>query len=205
MGAMNDNYHHGDLKNALIQAGIEILSKEGMQALSLRAVAKKAGVSHAAPYAHFADKQALIAAIAAEGYKKLYHQLVAAQRPQDDPFSRLIALAQAYLRFAIDEPDHFRITFAGVVEAEQNYPDYVEQSKQCFSLVVAVAGDCQVAGILRSDDARLAAVSLWASIHGFIQLLLGNQLPGALLAQFSTEDLFRAHLEQFLRTEISPF
>jgi len=70
-----NTYHHGDLKNALISAGVEILAREGIGALSLRKVAKKAGVSHSAPYAHFKDKQALIAAISIEGFKKLLAEL----------------------------------------------------------------------------------------------------------------------------------
>jgi AcrR family transcriptional regulator len=201
---MNDSYHHGDLKNALIQAGIEILSKEGMQALSLRQVAKRAGVSHAAPYAHFADKQTLIAAIAAEGYKKLYEKLAAAQRSQDDPLARLMAVAQAYVQFAIDEPDHFKITFSGVVEAEQDYPEYVEQSKRCFALVVAVVADCQTEGILGPGDTQLAAVSIWACIHGFVQLLLGNQLPGVLVAHYPVREMLSFHLSQFLQTDAHP-
>ncbi|MBI5960898.1 MAG: TetR/AcrR family transcriptional regulator [Chloroflexi bacterium] len=198
---MTTNYHHGDLKNALIRAGIEILSKEGMQALSLRNVAKKAGVSHAAPYAHFADKQALIAAIAAEGYKKLYQQLVTAQNSTNDPLARLLAVAHAYIQFAIDEADHFKITFSGVVEVEQNYPEYVEQSKQCFGLVVAVVADCQAEGTLLQGDTQLIAVSIWASIHGFVLLLQGNQLPSTLLEQYSIQELFGFHLKQFLSTE----
>jgi AcrR family transcriptional regulator len=201
---MNNSYHHGDLKNALIRAGIEILSKDGVQALSLRKVAKRAGVSHAAPYAHFADKQALIAAIAAEGYKKLYEKLSAAQDSQEDPLARLIAVAHAYVQFALDEPDHFKITFSGVVEAEHDYPEYVEQSKRCFGLVVAVVADCQASGISRSGDTQLAAVSIWAGIHGFVQLLLGNQLPGALLAQYSVSELFDSHLQQILHTGTRP-
>ena len=72
------NYHHGDLKNALIKAGIEILSKEGVSGLSLRKAARQAGVSHAAPYAHFADKQTLIAAIASDGHSKINERLEAA-------------------------------------------------------------------------------------------------------------------------------
>lgn len=197
---MNNSYHHGDLKNALIRAGIEILSKEGVQALSLRYVAKRAGVSHAAPYAHFADKQALMAAIATEGYKTLYQRLAAAQSSRGDPLGRLEAVAQAYVQFAIDEPDHFKITFSGVVEAEQNYPEYVEQSKRCFALVMAVVEDCQTNGILGQGDTRLVAVSIWSCIHGFVQLLLGNQLPGALIAQYPASELFSLHLHQFLRT-----
>ena len=68
-------YHHGDLKNALIHAGIAILAKEGVGGLSLRKVAARAGVSHAAPYAHFADKQALIAAISTEGFRLVYDRI----------------------------------------------------------------------------------------------------------------------------------
>ena len=200
---MNDNYHHGDLKNALIWAGIEILSKEGMQALSLRNVAKKAGVSHAAPYAHFADKQALIAAIATEGYKKLYQRLVAVQGNQNDPLARLIEIAQAYVQFAIDEPDHFKITFSGVVEAEKDHPEYVEQSKRCFALVVAAVADCQKKEVLPRSDSQLVTVSLWACIHGFVQLVLANQLPSTLIAQYSVMELFNFHLKLFLQSAMS--
>lgn len=198
---MSNSYHHGDLKNALIQAGTEILSREGVRAISLRSVAKRAGVSHTAPYAHFADKQALIAAIAAEGYKKLYQQLSAAQRPDDDPLTRLMAMAQAYLQFALDEPDHFKITFSGVVEAEKDYPEYVEQSKRCFALVVAVVADCRANGFFAEGDTQLIAVSTWSCIHGFVQLLLANQLPSVLTAQYSIHEMFRLHLRQFLQID----
>lgn len=198
---MSNQYHHGDLKNALIQAGIEILSREGTQAMSLRRVAKRAGVSHAAPYAHFADKQALIAAIAAEGYKKLYQQLSSAQFGQDDPLARLMAIAHAYLQFALDEPDHFRITFSGIVKAEKDYPEYVEQSKRCFALVAMVVEDCQAKGFFVGDDTQMLATSIWSCIHGFVQLLLANQFPGALMAQYSIHDLFRFHLQQVLQID----
>ncbi len=198
---MSNSYHHGDLKNALIQAGIEILSREGIEALSLRKVAKRAGVSHSAPYAHFADKQALVAAIAAEGYKKLYEALFAAQNPQDDPLARLMATAHAYLQFALDEPDHFKITFSGSVETEQNYPEYVEQSKQCFGLVVTVVKACQSIGLFAANDTQLVAVSIWSCIHGFVQLLLANQLPGALTSQIPIHALLDAHLRQVLQID----
>ncbi|MFN8528822.1 MAG: TetR/AcrR family transcriptional regulator [Anaerolineae bacterium] len=195
---MNTPYHHGDLKNALIRAGIDILSKDGIQALSLRSVAKRAGVSHAAPYAHFSDKQALVAAIAAEGYSKLYAHLAAAQHPQAEPLTRLIEAAHAYLHFALNEPDHFKITFAGVVEAEKNYPEYVEQSQRCFGLVLALVADCQASGLFPGRDIQLVTVSIWSCIHGFVQLLLNNQLPSALISQYSTDDLFRLHFQQSL-------
>ncbi len=197
---MSDQYHHGDLKNALIQAGIEILSKEGLQAFSLRSVAKRAGVSHAAPYSHFADKEALIAAIAAEGYRKLYAKLAAAQQSSSDPLTRLQETAFAYLQFALDEPDHFKITFSGVVEAEKNYPEYVEQSQRCYALVVELVTECQIHGLFVEENVQFLAVSIWSSIHGFAQLALANQFPGALLKEYSIWDIFRFHLRQLLRS-----
>ena len=200
---MSDNYHHGDLKNALIQAGIEILSRDGLPALSLRNVAKQAGVSHMAPYAHFADKQALIAAIAAEGFAKLYDKLSAAQQSQPEPVQSLFATAHAYLQFALDEPEHFNITFSGAVEAEKDYPEYVEQSQRCFRLVVTLVAECQSEALFAGDDPQLLAVSIWSCIHGFVQLLLANQFPSILLAQYSAHDIFDLHLKRVLQIESS--
>src|SRR6185369_5283320 len=97
-------YHHGDLKNALIQAGVEILAKDGVGGLSLRKVALKAGVSHSAPYAHFTDKQALIAAISTEGFRQLYERIsAAAEKFKNQPTRQLIEVAWAYLQFALDD------------------------------------------------------------------------------------------------------
>ena len=89
-------YHHGDLKNALIKAGVEILAKEGVHGLSLRKVAQKAGVSHTAPYSHFSDKQALIAAISTEGFRIIYEKLDSAiLRYQSYPLQQLVEGAWA--------------------------------------------------------------------------------------------------------------
>lgn len=198
---MSDQYHHGDLKNALIHAGIEILSKDGLESLSLRSVAKRVGVSHAAPYAHFADKEALIAAIAAAGYSKLYSQLATAQQRSADPLTRLWHTAFAYLQFALDEPDHFRITFSGVVKAEKSYPEYVAQAQRCYALVMGLVADCQMKGLFTGEPLELLTVSIWSSLHGFAQLVLANQLPSALLNQHSIHTIFRIHLQRILQVD----
>lgn len=196
---MTDNYHHGDLKNALIQAGLTILSQEGIQALSLRKVAKSAGVSHAAPYAHFTDKQALVAAIAAEGYKKLYEQVSAvAQANAHDPRAKLIETAWAYVQFALQYPDHFKVTFSGVVEHEHDYPDYLEQAKKNFALMVEVVTACQAHHLLPQGDTELLVIGIWSGIHGLIHLLLGNQLPGSALTRYSAREMLLAQLNQLL-------
>jgi AcrR family transcriptional regulator len=197
------SYHHGDLKNALIEAGADILSKDGVSGLSLRKVAQKAGVSHTAPYAHFADKQALIAAISTEGYKKLYKQIAqAAEQYRSDPLQRLVESSWAYVEFALDEPDHFKVTLSGMIEKEQDYPAFVETAKQTFSLVVDIVAQCQRAGILRKGAADLTAVSVWALIHGFVTLLLENQISHTVLDRYTVREMFIYTLNQITLVEL---
>jgi len=197
------SYHHGDLKNALIKAGADILSKEGVSALSLRKVAHKAGVSHAAPYAHFADKQALIAAISTEGYKKLYEKIAhVAGQYQADPLRRLVEASWAYVQFALDEPDQFKVTLSGMIEKEQDYPAFVETARQTFSLVVDIVAQCQQAGILRNGPADLVAVSAWSLIHGFVTLLLENQVSHTVLDRYSVREMFIFTLNQLTLVEL---
>jgi AcrR family transcriptional regulator len=197
------SYHHGDLKNALIEAGADILSKDGVSGLSLRKVAQKAGVSHTAPYAHFADKQALIAAISTEGYKKLYEQIAqAAEQYRSDPLQRLVESSWAYVEFALDEPDHFKVTLSGMIEKEQDYPAFVETAKQTFSLVVDIVAQCQQAGLLRKGAADLTAVSVWALIHGFVTLLLENQISHTVLDRYTVREMFIYTLNQITLVEL---
>src|SRR5512143_2864614 len=132
-------YHHGDLENALIRAGVEILSKEGIEGLSLRKVAKRVGVSYAAPYAHFKDRQALIAAISTEGFKQLYDALeMAVSAHADDPRQQLVEAAWAYVQFATDNTAIFKVMFSGVLEKEKDYPTFVEVSRKAFDKVVQI-------------------------------------------------------------------
>ena len=108
------SYHHGDLRNALIQAGLELLAEGGAQELDLRKVARRAGVSHAAPYRHFADKQALIAAINEEGFHLLAERIQASLREvSDEPVEQLLGVALAYVRFAQGNPWLMREMFSG--------------------------------------------------------------------------------------------
>ncbi|MBI5840394.1 MAG: TetR/AcrR family transcriptional regulator [Chloroflexi bacterium] len=183
-------YHHGDLKNALIKAGVGILSKDGVGGLSLRKVAKKAGVSHSAPYAHFADKQALIAAISTEGFKHLYTELDAAVSPySSDPRQQLIEGAWAYAQFATNNTDTFNIMFSGVLEKEKDYPAFVEISRKTFERVVEIIKACQDAGVLRPSPPELMAVSVWGQVHGIISLALEGQISHTVLDRFTLRDI----------------
>ena len=183
-------YHHGDLKNALIKAGTEILAREGLGGLSLRRVAKQAGVSHAAPYAHFKDKQALIAAISTEGFKQLYSQIETVKKThQAEPETLLIETAWAYVQFALNEPDRFKLMFSSVLEKEKEYPDFVEISQNNFQQLVEVVELCQRANILKDGDSDLIALSVWGTVHGFVSLLLEGQISHTVLEKGSLKDI----------------
>ncbi len=198
-----DSYHHGDLKNALIKAGIEILAEEGVGSLSLRKVAKQAGVSHAAPYSHFKDKQALIAAISTEGHLKVHKKIsTILEEFADDPLRQLIETAYAYLDFGLDETDLFRITFSGVVEQERDYPALVEIVHTNFAMLRQIAVDCKEIGVFNDAPDELLAQSLWAAVHGLISLLQQGQVSSAVLDRYTPQQLLLFTLDQITKVDI---
>ena len=190
-------YHHGDLENALIQAGVDILFQEGIEGLSLRKVAKRVGVSYAAPYAHFKDRQSLIAAISTEGFKQLYTKLdAAAAAHAGDPKQQLVEGAWAYIQFAMQNTAIFKIMFSGVLEKEKDYPAFVEISHKTFERVVEMVRACQAAGVLRSAPPELMAVSVWGQLHGVISLALEGQISHTVLDRFTLRDIVLFGIDQ---------
>ena len=199
---VSKKYHHGDLKNALIKAGVDILSKEGVGGLSLRKVAKKAGVSHSAPYAHFPDKQSLIAAISTEGFNQLYVELDAAvSLHTKDPKRQLIEGTRAYVEFALAHTDTFKIMFSGILEKEKEYPAFVEISRKTFDRVIDVVRACQEAGILSSGPLELMAISVWGQVHGVVSLALEGQISHTILDRHTVQDIVSYAIDQIMLSE----
>jgi len=197
-------YHHGDLKNALIKAGVEILAKDGVSGLSLRKVASRAGVSHTAPYSHFVNKQALIAAISTEGFRQLHERISSvAEKNKTKPARQLSEVAWAYVQFAMDDHDRFKVMFSGVLEKEKEkeYPEFVAESQRNFQLVRRIIEANQVAGVLSSGSPDLVALSAWGIVHGFVMLLLDGQIPHTVLEQKSLRELMEFQLEQIMLKE----
>jgi AcrR family transcriptional regulator len=170
-------YHHGDLRNALIIAGRAILAEEGSAGLDLRKVARRAGVSHAPPYRHFPDKQALLVAIAEDGFQELYRQLAAAQsQAERAAIAQLGAIGRAYLAFALDRPAHMREMFSGLTLERQAHPSLYAASKQSFGLLTATIAAGQASGEIRAGDPTELAITIWSLIHGVTMLLLERQI-----------------------------
>lgn len=170
-------YHHGDLRNALIQAGLELLTEGGAQALDLRKVARRAGVSHAAPYRHFADKQALVAAITEEGFRLLAEQIQATLREMPaDPFEQLFGVALAYVRFAQTHPWLMREMFSGLTIEREAFASLHAASKMVYRLYTDVIRRGQEQGKIAEGDPTALAGVLWAVLHGLAMLIIEQQL-----------------------------
>jgi len=172
-------YHHGDLRNALIRAGQALLAEEGIAGLDLRKVARAAGVSHAAPYRHFADKQALLAAIAEEGFHQLAARMDAAVAQAPSSASdQLEQLARAYVQFALDQPAHMREMFSGLTVERAAYPELYVAAKEAFRRVIQVVERGQARREIGPGDPANLSMVAWTQIHGIAMLLIEDQLPG---------------------------
>lgn len=172
-------YHHGDLPSALRQAAGKILEKEGVEALSVRALTRRTGVSHAAPYRHFRDRDSLLAALAAEGFAMLGR----AQR-EAAAAGGLRAMGEAYVRFALAHPQRFRLMFGGQLKIARHAALREVATRTFERLSGALA-----ARVGDAPGARDASIAAWALVHGLAQLLLGERIAPA-ARQGRSEDQF---------------
>ncbi|MFF7474320.1 WHG domain-containing protein [Streptomyces sp. NPDC008092] len=167
----SDTYHHGDLRAACLRAARELLEEDGSGALSLRAVARRAGVSPTAPYRHYADRDALVSAVAAEGYRELAASLAAAH-PAPSTTDDLVAVAVAYVRFALDHPALFRAMFA-----EPCDPGSAERVEAAAVLSAYV--DTLVRNAFPGGTREGLATAVWALVHGLAFLHLDGKLDAS--------------------------
>jgi AcrR family transcriptional regulator len=175
-------YHHGDLRAECVRAAVELLEEHGETALSLRAVARRAGVSPAAPYRHYADREALVSAVAAVGYRELADRLTAAHPAPSTP-EQLSDVASAYVQFALDRPALFRIMFGEPCDRDND-----ERVAATAAVSLYLRGVVERA--FPNSDAEALATAIWALVHGLAFLHLDGKLdaptPSAVAARVTS-------------------
>lgn len=185
----NAPYHHGDLRNALLEAALVILEREGEAGLGLRDLARAVGVSPAAPYRHFDSRSALLEALAVTGFQRFTRAMeeVAASDPPDI----LAAMGKTYVLFALEHAALFRLMFSAQLRRD-NRPGLRMAADAAFATLRRVTGGETRAG-------RVAALAAWARVHGLAVLLLDGQI-----ATEAGEDLEALITEIIGRHEVAP-
>jgi AcrR family transcriptional regulator len=198
-------YHHGDLRRGLLDAAAQILAAEGAAAVTLREVARRAGVTHAAPYRHFADKGALLSAIAAEGFDKLTARMQDLAAPHaPGTLEALRGTGVGYVQFACDNPSLFRLMFGHQLLApgessKEHAPEgapraavdaaLAQSGAAAFEVLTAALAACQASGVIGPADPQALVTTTWALVHGLSMLLIDEQVPHLGLARGNAAEI----------------
>jgi AcrR family transcriptional regulator len=186
-------YHHGDLARALTAAAVELVATHGPTGFTLREAARRAGVTHTAPYRHFASRTALLAAVAEEGFRGMHAAMTHAMAHAGaDPLARLQAVGVAYVRYAVDHPSHFQVMFGAEVPDKLSYPALAAAAGATGQLLIDGITACQARGLVRAGAAADLTLPLWSIVHGLAALLIEGQTPLAGGAPGSVTDQARA-------------
>lgn len=190
-------YHHGNLRDALLRAARDLLETEGVEGLSLRALAKATGVTQAAPYSHFRDKDDLLAAIAEEGFQRLALQMAEDATGATSTRQRIERLMVSYIRFAQDNKALFQIMFGRELSDLRQYPTLAMTAGKSYALISTA-----LANRLKGEvDARFMTVTLWSLCHGLTTLIIEQKLDPKSFDTETVEDfisrtvgVFASHL-----------
>ena len=191
-------YHHGNLRAALIEQAVRTIRTRGVEALTLREVGAALRVSRTALYRHFADKTALLAAVAAEGFRAFSAALVAAWEGGGRGVAGFEAMGLAYIRFATTNPAHYRVMFGGFVAGGEVDPDLTAEARASFQVLVDALVELQQQGLVRKEDPLPQARYVWAVVHGVATLAIDGMLP----AHGAQLDAFAALAVERIRTGI---
>ena len=170
------SYHHGDLRRALLDSALAIIEEQDVSTLSLRQVARRAGVSHTAPYRQFADKEELLAAVAEEGFQEFSRYLEQARDAESTSLNQLQATGNAYVEYALRYPTHYRVMFGSYCHDADAFPSLTTTANQSFQILVEIIEAGQATEDIKPGEPQLLALANWSLVHGLAMLLLDNRL-----------------------------
>jgi AcrR family transcriptional regulator len=170
-----------DVRAGILEASLALMNEGGLGSLSMREVARRAGVSHQAPYHYFADREAILAELAGEGFDKLYDYMVSAIGLARDKTGRNRALGEAYIRFALNNPEVFRLMFRCEMVDLLKYPEAKQKADRCFHYVAEVlgAGASAVSVTDKTSAELVPVIAAWSIAHGLATLMLEGKLGAA--------------------------
>lgn len=170
-------YHHGDLKNNLLTVAEALLEEKGAAAISLREVAKLAGVSHTAPYRHFSDKHALLCALGQIGYIRLAQAMQdSVQQARDEPLQQLRLGFNAYVRHATAHPEMAHLMFGGTLYPFESNAELKQSASLAFEGLLQIIRNGQAAGLYVEQPTQILATAVWSQAHGLAMLATGKQM-----------------------------
>jgi len=191
-------YHHGDLKKALITTAVKMLQKVSANELSLRELSRQAGVSQAAPYRHFKNKEALLAAISQEGFELKLSYMKAAVEGTTEPVEKIYVCADAYLRMAIQHPEHFKIVTSSYVLPTPEHPELLIAAKNTYLYLTDLIESSQKHGIIGKGDPFHKGMHCWMTVQGFASLYVEKRLEWLGITSANAPSALRVLISQYI-------
>ncbi len=181
MSKKSGSYHHGDLSAALLAETAAMIAEGGVDSVTMRELSRRLGVSRAAPYRHYPDKSTLLVAVGTAGFGQLANRLrsTAADEPRAG-IERIRRMGEEYVRFAIDNPSHYRLMYGKEALTREDLPELREAADTLFSLLVDVIRAQQRSGGIKRGDPEVLAYVAWSAVHGLSSLLIERQIVAAI-------------------------
>ena len=190
------NYHHGDLRQTLLVSAKQLIAEAGIENLSLRRLAERAGVSRTAPYHHFSDKNDLLCAIAAEGFRRR-HQSAMAGFDDDNKtmLEKFEGYVNGYIQFAVDSPEEYELMFGRSIWKQQNSTEELRDvAYPCFQHQVDMVRTWQRCGLIAGDNPLRTSQVIWGALHGIAKLLI----DGIYTDTAQIEEVTRCAVDMFI-------
>jgi len=195
----SDGYHHGDLKSTLLDAAIKMLKTKSPSELSLRELAREVGVSAAAPYRHFNNKDELLAALMTQGFElKSKYMRESAEKNQGDILQIYYSCGLSYFKMGKNHPQYFKLMFGAELIPEKKYPDLQEASSSAFAILKNMVIRCQEAKLIGEGDPYVKALNCWSVVHGFTVLYAEGHLKWLGVNKENAEKAIMTLMSQFL-------